>query len=138
MRYLPAVSGVLKVWLWVLYKSPTILLVIIIFIRANIMDFVVIADFKCKDGMASEMSSVLREALIVTRGFDGCNATDVYFVEKTNTYILIEDWDSLEQYEVYLQFRKDGGIAELLDPILADGWGGVKASIKQLGNITDI
>ena len=58
------------------------------------MDFVVIADFKCKDGMASEMGSVLREALVVTRGFDGCNATDVYFVEKTNTYTLIEDWDS--------------------------------------------
>ena len=58
----------------------------------------------------------------MTRGFDGCNAIDVYFEEKTNTYTLIEDWDSLEQYEVYLQFREDGGIAELLIPfLLMDG-----------------
>ena len=102
------------------------------------MDCVVIADFKCKEGMAAEMGNVFRAALVVPRGFDGCNAIDVYFEEKTNTYTLIEDWGSLEQYEVYLQFREDGGIAELLDPILADGWEGVKASIKLLGNITDI
>ena len=102
------------------------------------MDCVVIADFKCKEGMAAEMGNVFREALVVTRGFAGCTAIDVYFEEKTNTYTLIEDWVSLEQYEVYLQFREDGGIAELLDPILADGWEGVKASIKRLGNITDI
>ena len=121
-----------------LCKKPTIRSVIVIFYTGNVMDCVVIADFKCKEGMAAEMGNVFREALVVTRGFDGCNAIDVYFEEKTNTYTLIEDWSSLEQYEVYLQFREDGGIAELLDPILADGWKGVKASIKRLGNITDI
>ena len=101
------------------------------------MDCVVIADFKCKEGMAAEMGNVFREALVVTRGFDGCNAIDVYFEEKTNTYTLIEDWDSLEQYEVYLQFRR-WWYSRAVRSILANGWEGVKASIKRLGNITDI
>ena len=69
------------------------------------MDCVVIADFKCKEGMAAEMGNVFREALVVTRGFDGCNAIDVYFEER-QILTLIEDWDSLEQYEVYLQFKR--------------------------------
>ena len=37
---------------------------IIIFIRGNVMDCVVIADFKCKEGMAAEMGNVFREALV--------------------------------------------------------------------------
>ena len=97
------------------------------------MDCVVIADFKCKEGMAAEMGNVFREALVVTRGFDGCNAIDVYFEEKTNTYTLIEDWDSLEQYETYLQWRIDTGIADLLNPILESGWDSVVNSVKRLG-----
>ena len=80
---------------------------------------------------------MFKEALVVTRGLmDVTQMT--YILSKRQILTLIEDWGSLEQYEVYLQFREDGGIAELLDPILADGWEGVKASIKRLGNITDI
>ena len=36
--------------------------------------------------------------------------------DKTKTYTLIEDWDSLEQYETYLQWRIDTGIADLFKP----------------------
>jgi len=98
-----------------------------------IMKNVVVADFKVKSDKVQEMAEVFKEALVVTRDFDGCLGIDVYYEDKTKTYTLIEDWDSLEQYEIYLQWRIDTGIAELLDPILENGWDSVVDSVKRLG-----
>lgn len=97
------------------------------------MKNVVIADFKVKADKVQEMADVFKEALVVTRDFDGCLGIDVYYEDKNKTYTLIEDWDSIEQYETYLQWRIDTGIAELLDPILENGWNSVVDSVKRLG-----
>ena len=102
------------------------------------MESVVVVDFKCKEGMVEETGKLLREALVETRGYDGCNSIEVYFEEKTMTYTLIEDWKSLEHYERYLQWREDGGIADLLEPLVVGGLEGFKASIKWLGAVSDI
>lgn len=102
------------------------------------MESVVVVDFKCKEGMVEETEKLLREGLVETRSFDGCNSIEVYFEEKTMTYTLIEDWKSLEHYERYLQWREDGGIADLLEPVLVGGLEGFKASIKWLGAVSDI
>ena len=56
-----------------------------------------------------------------------------YYEEKTNTFTLIEDWASLENYETYLQWRIDTGIADILNPLLVGGWDGVVSSVKRLG-----
>ena len=102
------------------------------------MESVVVVDFKCKEEMVEETGKLLREGLVETRGFDGCNSIEVYFEEKTMTYTLIEDWKSLEHYERYLQWREDGGIADLLEPLVVGGLEGFKASIKWLGAVSDI
>ena len=97
------------------------------------MEYLVIADFKVNDGMADDMANVFKEALVDTRAFEGCNAIDVYYEEKTNTFTLIEDWASLENYETYLQWRIDTGIADILNPLLVGGWDGDVSSVKRLG-----
>ena len=97
------------------------------------MEYLVIADFKVNDGMADDMANVFKEALVDTRAFEGCNAIDVYYEEKTNTFTLIEDWACLENYETYLQWRIDTGIADILNPLLVGGWDGVVSSVKRLG-----
>ena len=102
------------------------------------MEYLVLADFKTKQGMANDMAAIFKEALVETRAFEGCNAIDVYFEEKTSTFTLVEDWKSLEHYEKYLQWRIDGGIADLLDPVLEGGWQGVLDSVKRLGSTQDI
>ena len=102
------------------------------------MESVLVVDFKCKEGKVEETEKLLREGLVETRGFDGCNSIEVYFEEKTMTYTLIEDWKSLEHYERYLQWREDGGIADLLEPLVVGGLEGFKASIKWLGAVSDI
>ena len=55
------------------------------------MEYLVLADFKTNPGMADDMAAVFKEALVETRAFDGCNAIDVYFEEKTSTFTLVED-----------------------------------------------
>lgn len=102
------------------------------------MEYLVLADFKTKQGMANDMAAIFKEALVETRAFEGCNAIDVYFEEKTSTFTLVEDWKSLEHYEKYLQWRIDGGIADLLDPVLEGGWQSVIDSVKRLGSAQDI
>ena len=97
------------------------------------MEYLVISDFKVNDVMADYMANVFKEALVDTRAFEGCNAIDVYYEEKTNTFTLIEDWASLENYETYLQWRIDTGIADILNPLLVGGWDGVISSVKRLG-----
>ena len=51
------------------------------------MESVVVVDFRCKDGMIEETGKLLREAMEETRRFDGCNSIEVYFEEKTMTYL---------------------------------------------------
>ena len=97
------------------------------------MKNVVIADFKVKSDKVQDMADVFKEALVVTRDFDGCLGIDVYYEGKTKTYTLFEDWYSLEQYETYLQWRIYTGIADLLEPILENGWDSVVDSVKRLG-----
>jgi len=99
------------------------------------MKYLVIADFRCKPGMARRMAELFEDALPVTRSFQGCRSIAVYYEERTLTFTLLEDWDSLEEYEAYLSFREDTGIQTQLDPLLDGGWAGVKASVKRLGKI---
>jgi quinol monooxygenase YgiN len=53
------------------------------------MEYLVLADFKTNVGMSDDMAAIFKEALVQTRAFDGCNAIDVYFEEKTTTYTMI-------------------------------------------------
>jgi quinol monooxygenase YgiN len=99
------------------------------------MKYLVVADFRCKPGMVRRMAELFEDALPVTRSFQGCRSIAVYYEERTLTFTLLEDWDSLEEYEAYLSFREDTGIQTQLDPLLDGGWAGVKASVKRLGKI---
>jgi len=85
--------------------------------------------------MVRRMAELFEDALPVTRSFQGCRSIAVYYEERTLTFTLLEDWDSLEEYEAYLSFREDTGIQTQLDPLLDGGWAGVKAGVKRLGKI---
>ena len=51
---------------------------------------------------------------------------------------MLENWESLDHYEKYLQWRIDTGIQDVMDPVLEGGWDSVVSSIKRLGPKTDI
>ena len=85
------------------------------------MQSLVIASFPAQEGKLGELKQLFRDALPDTRAFDGCLAIDVYVEEGTETIYLVEYWETLEQYEKYLNWRMETGLAEMLDPILAGG-----------------
>ena len=63
---------------------------------------------------------------------------DIYFDASTNTFTALELWDTADHYRAYLQYRTDQGIADAVAPVLEGGWDGVLASVKWLGEKTDI
>ena len=102
------------------------------------MQYLVSVDFKCKPGAVAAVDKMLRAALPDTRGYAGCQAIDIYFDTSTNTFTALEQWDTADHYRAYPQYRTDQGIADALAPVLEGGWEEVLASVKWLGEKTDI
>jgi quinol monooxygenase YgiN len=102
------------------------------------MAYLVSVDFKCKEGAAGPFGEMLRAALPDTRAYAACRNIDVYFDDSVNTYTALETWDAADDYRAYLRDRTEQGIAELVDPVLEGGWDAVIASVKWLGEKTDI
>lgn len=77
--------------------------------------------FSAAPGKRDELVTKLIEIIPQTRAFDGCN--NIVFTESEANpaaLLLIEDWDSHEQYDAYKQWRRDSGTSvlggELVDP----------------------
>jgi quinol monooxygenase YgiN len=77
--------------------------------------------FKCLPGMGANLLGALQVALVETRAFDGCRSVETFFDADNPDYItLIEEWDARAQHEKYMNWRLEGGMMELLAPIVAE------------------
>ena len=93
----------------------------------------VIAEFPARKDCVKEVKAAFEAALGDTRAFDGCIGIDVYFEEETSTFTAIQDWESFDHYDRYLNWRMESGLAELLDPLLE---GGVESmSVRKFENL---
>ena len=90
------------------------------------MKTLAIAEFPAKQGKFDELEATLRAALIDTRAFDGCISIKTYLHRETETFTLIEDWESADHYSEYLAWRIENGLGELLDGLLVGGVEGFK------------
>jgi quinol monooxygenase YgiN len=90
------------------------------------MNNFVIAVFPIKLGKIQEMTDLLLEILPATRSYKGCLSLELYLNKSTNTYTLIEDWDSLEDYSQYVEWRKSTGLFELFDALIIGGAAGIQ------------
>lgn len=86
------------------------------------MSAVINPHFKAQEGKLGEMAEVFKASLDATRGFDGCLGLDVYVEEAANMCTLIEEWESVDHYDAYLQWRIDTGIKEATASIIEGGW----------------
>jgi len=91
-------------------------------LRAHSMKNLIIATFIAAEGKLETLAGVLKESLPDTRAFDGCIELNVYQEDGTNTFTIVEDWSSFEHYDKYLAWRTEGGLAELLEGLLEDGF----------------
>ena len=83
---------------------------------------IVVATFTFVEGKKAEFLELLHgpEGLQLTREFEGCISIDCYDdQDDENSLVLIQEWDSRENHENYLNMRKDTGMFDLLDDMLA-------------------
>lgn len=90
------------------------------------MKTLIIAEFPAMKGKLEELEALLRAALPDTRAFDGCISIETYLHRETETFTLIEYWESPEHYQRYLDWRIENGLGELLDDVLDGGMAGLK------------
>lgn len=88
------------------------------------MKTLAIAEFPAAQGKYEELEATLRAALPDTRAFDGCISIQTYLHPETETFTLIEDWESPEHYARYLAWRMENGLGEMLDNLLEGGIAG--------------
>ena len=93
------------------------------------MKNLVIVSFPAKEGRLDDLKETLKSALPDTRSFDGSISVDTYIEDSTNTVHLIEDWESLDHQSMYLNWRIETGLLDVLEPLLKDGASSLKATI---------
>tara|TARA_Y100000589_G_scaffold97689_1_gene92258 strand:+ start:106 stop:411 length:306 start_codon:yes stop_codon:yes gene_type:complete len=93
------------------------------------MKNLVIVSFPAKPETLETLKEAMRRALPDTRSFEGCLSVDTYIEESTNTIHLIEDWETLDHQEKYLNWRIETGLLTDLDPILDGGAQSIKVNL---------
>ncbi|MGZ0220224.1 MAG: putative quinol monooxygenase [Acidimicrobiales bacterium] len=75
--------------------------------------------FPCNDGAGAGLLAVLKEALVETRAFDGCEAIEVYTsADAPDDVVLWETFASRAHHEAYLGWRVETGMLDMLAPVL--------------------
>ncbi len=85
------------------------------------MKNLVIASFPAAENKMDELKAMFERELVTTRSFEGCISIDVYQQQDEETIHLVEDWETMDHYEKYLQWRIDNGLPEMLEPLLKGG-----------------
>jgi quinol monooxygenase YgiN len=90
------------------------------------MSILVILECTADPAHTKDLTDFLRNELVHTRGFDGCNSITIHTnQEDPNNFMFVENWDSKEQSEKYLEWRTErGDIAKLV------GWMSGPPSIR--------
>ena len=84
------------------------------------MSVLVLLEVSLRPGNIKDFTDFMKNELHHTRGFDGCNGLTVHKNQDDPTnLVIVEDWDSRQQYEKYLAWRTERGDMEKLAAFLA-------------------
>ena len=81
----------------------------------------VILEVKAKPGTGDELVAFFRSILAETRAYEGCTRVEtLQNSEDADNVLLVEDWDTHEQYEKYLAWQRERGVSDRLKQALAE------------------
>ena len=81
----------------------------------------VILDVKAKTGTGDELVAFFRSILPETRAYEGCTSVNTLRnSDDADNVVLVEEWDSREQYENYLRWQRERGTTGRLMEFLAE------------------
>lgn len=93
----------------------------------------VVKNFVAVEGKFEELGAFFGEILADTRAFKGCIKVDVFADKSAKTYTLIEEWDTMSNYESYMKWRTHGGGVDMRGRDLIGG-----ATTYKWGTKTDL
>ena len=80
-----------------------------------------ILEVQAKPGTGDELVSFFRSHLPATRAYEGCTSVDaLQNSDDADNVLVVEVWDSREQYEEYLAWRRERGDSDQLAQALAE------------------
>ncbi len=95
------------------------------------MSVLVLLELNAKPGNLADITNFMRDEFPHTRGSDGCNGITVHSnQDDSNNVVIVEDWDSRQQYQKYLAWRTERGDMEKLM-----GWLSGEPSIRYFDNV---
>ena len=81
----------------------------------------VILEVKAKPGTGDELIAFFRSILPETRGYEGCTSVDaLQNSDDADNVVLVEVWETREQYEKYLAWQRERGTSDRLMEALAE------------------
>ena len=84
------------------------------------MSITVLLDLKAQSGSMDTLKQLFVEILPDTRKFEGCEGLEVLINQDDGeNLILVERWQSRQQYEKYFAWRQESGLLDRLGPLLA-------------------
>ena len=79
------------------------------------MSVMVFLEMQSNTGNTEQLSSTLKDLLPDTRKYDGCQSVEVFNnQDDPNNLVLVQHWDSRQQYETYLNWRVETGALDTL------------------------
>ena len=81
----------------------------------------VMVEVRAKPGTGADLIAFFRSILPDTRAHEGCTGVEtLQNSDDPDHVILVEDWDSREQYERYIAWRREKGTSDQLREALAE------------------
>ncbi len=81
----------------------------------------VFLEVRAKPGTGAELIAFFRSILPETRAHEGCTSVDaLQNSDDADNVVLVEVWETREQYEKYLAWRREKGTSDRLMEALAE------------------
>ena len=76
------------------------------------MSVMVTVEWPAKLETLSEFLDVLRQALVDTRTYDGCEDVQTFVEKSTGSVLLVEVWASEDHQKAYMKWRMEAGLMD--------------------------
>ena len=83
------------------------------------MSVLVTLELPAKAETLDEFMAVMRDTLLATRAYAGCEKVETYLEQNTSTLFLVEQWESAEHQVAYMGWRVETSLMDAIGGFLA-------------------
>ncbi len=82
------------------------------------MSVMITLEMPVKPEMLEDYLNILKEALVETRAYKGCQSVTTLVDKESSSVVLVEEWDSAEDQQAYMAWRVETGLIEAVAPFM--------------------